>query len=167
MKLTLLFCFMLTALFVGAQEKKLPVDNEGRVVYTNVLMAADTNIAKTKIYASAKLWVIKSFKDLRNPVQTDDPANGRLLGKGVNNFLVDGVPVTVYYSIEILVKKGKLKYKFYNIYFPSSDVKLSEMNRDRGSKPDFAGEILTINKSFADTVSSLAAEVNKVVKDEF
>ena len=167
MKITLLFCFMLTALCTSAQEKKLPVDNEGRVVYTNVMMAADTNTAKAKIYAAAKLWVANSFKNLRSPVQTDDAANGRLTGKGTNDFLVDGVPVTVYYSIEILVKKGKLKYKFYNIYFPASDVKLSDMNRDRGNKPDFAGEILTINKSFADTVSSLAAEINKVVKDEF
>lgn len=158
---------MLTALYASAQDKKLPVDNEGRVVYTNVLIAADTNAAKTKIYASAKLWIANTFKNLRSPLLTDDAVNGRLTGKGANNFIADGVPVTVYYSIEILVKKGKLRYKFYNIYFPSSDVKLSDMNRDRGGKPDFLEETKTINKSFADTFSSLAAEVNKVVKDEF
>ena len=167
MKITLLFCFMLTAFYAGAQEKKLPVDLEGRVVYTNVLLATDTNTAKAKIYAAAKLWMTNTFKDLRKPVEIDDAANGRLTGKGGNNFIVDGAQVTVYYSVEILVKKGKLKYKFYNIYFPASDVKLSEMNRDRGSQADFAQEIITINKSFSNTVNSLAAEVNKVVKDEF
>jgi hypothetical protein len=167
MKITLLFCFMLTALYAGAQEKKLPVDLEGHVVYTNVIMASDTNTAKAKIYAAAKLWMANSFKDLRKPIEIDDAANGRLTGKGGNNFMVDGAQVTVYYSVEILVKKGKLKYKFYNIYFPASDVKLSEMNRDRGTSPDFSQEIITINKSFADTINSLAAEINKVVSNEF
>lgn len=158
---------MLTALYSSAQEKKIPVDKEGRVVYTNVLMAADTNTAKTQIYAAAKIWLATTFKAMRNPVQLDDAVNGRLVGKGSNTFVTDNAAVTLYYSIEILVKKGKLKYKFYDIYFPASDTKLTDMNRDRAGKADFAEETNAINKSFNETIASLAGVMNKQEKRDF
>jgi hypothetical protein len=97
----------------AAEEVKLPVDEAGKVTYTEVVtMEGQTQDA---LYSRALEWFAKTFNSAKNVIQMQDKENGKLIGKALIPITVKDIsryPAgVVSYTLSISTKEGKYKYE--------------------------------------------------------
>src|SRR5665648_140097 len=73
--------FLLTLLCVNAngQTKRFPVNENGTVVYEEVV---NCDLKKAALFSNAQKWIAKSFGDYKKVIQFEDIENGKLIFKG-------------------------------------------------------------------------------------
>lgn len=93
-------------------------DSTGTVSITEVVHV-DTSLKKDDLYRNTKSFFAEYFKSSKDVVQYDDREEGKVIGKG--NFpvsdknLLEDCDWNVNFSIELICKDGKYKYKIYNV----------------------------------------------------
>lgn len=93
---------------------------DGRIVYESIGDAK--GVKKEAIYASAKKWIVDSFKSSKTVIQTEDKEDGQLIGSALslvsiknNSWLVPTYELNLDYTIQINCKDGKYRIRFYDI----------------------------------------------------
>jgi len=112
-KLTLLLFLIIPLLSFSQDEAKLPFDQDGRVVYSNVIEQTAT---KNELYLRAKEWFARTFKSSQDVIQFDDKETGKIIGKGFSSGSFRGqlgvtVPTDVYFTMSVATKDNKYKYE--------------------------------------------------------
>lgn len=72
------------------------------------------NKTSEKLYTSAKEWFALTFKSSNDVIQLDDPAEKKIIGKGVKQveYLVRKIPLfmNVYFTLSVQFKDNRYKY---------------------------------------------------------
>lgn len=96
---------------------EFPVDKDSLICYQDIVILKDSTISKDRLFSNTKVWFANTFTNSKSVLQVEDNNAGRLLGKGYSDISdkFATVPTYIKYTIEILVKNGKYRYKFYNL----------------------------------------------------
>ncbi len=190
MKILLSILFITKSFFsFGQKVDSIPKLQDG-YGYENVVKL-DTAFTKEKLYRNAKVFFVDVFKSAKDVIQYDDRSEGKIIGKGLfkiervekENLLYSAnIYWKVYFSVEIICKEGKYKYRVYDIKI-DEDAVLSDNSVD--NKEMFIDDILqTKNKKqkkcyesmynnavvqFENTISNLKNYMDKkdIAKDDF
>jgi hypothetical protein len=100
----------------------LPMDSAtGKVTYRAVVQVPGASQAE--LYARAKKWYAAAPSTTKLPLDTDNAAGGRLVGRTgelvTQNFLGANVQVPLWRSITIEVKPGRFRYQITDFAFDS------------------------------------------------
>lgn len=85
------------------------------------------------IYKSLKTWFVENAKyDSRNILQIDSKADGQLMGKAnisiaFNNMTWNAMSGTISFIVDIKIKDGRFKTKFYQFSHQRKDMSLSSL----------------------------------------
>ena len=110
-------CQNKTDTLLNGPKVKIPINESGYIEYAGVVKLDSTSKAQT-LYKAAKTWFVNNFNSAKSVIQSDDQNNGRLLGRAFVTVHQKGFTLIedpqVYFYIQIDVKDGKYRYKFYN-----------------------------------------------------
>ena len=90
------------------------------VQYTEVVKISDSSKTAKQLYASAKMWFTKSFKNPKDVLALDDSDNSILVGKGTMRynskiFMGSGARQGfISFDVNIACKDGRYKYEIGN-----------------------------------------------------
>ena len=118
-KLFIVIFPVLFSFFVKAQDKvSLPLSVDSTIIYQGVVMV-DSTYKQNQLYSQAKEWFANTFKSAKEVIESDDELNGRLIGKFTDQgeqTIIGGnaIPQICEVTVEIDVKNGKYRYRFYN-----------------------------------------------------
>jgi hypothetical protein len=105
---------------------KLPM-KDSIVLYEKIINLPDTNTQATKIYTAVQVWFANTFKDSKYVLKVEDKEAGKLVGRGSILY----IPFLYYgeqyltYGLEIDIKKGKYRYKIYDLKYERGDDQVS------------------------------------------
>ncbi len=90
------------------------------------VITLDSTYSQSLLYKSVKTWFVNSFKSVKSVIQSEDQINGRFLGKAevivpAGMLIYGSVAPQIIFYIQIDVKKGKYRYKFYNFSYAFYD----------------------------------------------
>lgn len=114
--------------FVQAYGQDIMPKVDGQYGYMEVITVDSLN--KDVLFNNAKTFFVDAFKSAKDVIQLDDKAEGKLIGKGIitvsgNQQKMMGHSwerkINAYFSIEILCKDNKYKYRIYDITLKSYD----------------------------------------------
>jgi len=109
MKKLLFFAFFLSALFCSSQKYSEVVEIPGKT--------AD------QLYAKANEWFALTFKSANDVIQLNDPAEKKIIGKGVKRISYpDGrnqseLQLNMYFTLMVQFKDGKYRYEIQSSEF--------------------------------------------------
>ena len=101
---------------------------DGQYGYMEIINVDSIN--KDMLFNNAKTFFVDVFKSAKDVIQYEDKAEGKIIGKGIiiaigNQNKVMGQSwerkLNAYFSIEILCKDNKYKYRIYDITLKSYD----------------------------------------------
>jgi hypothetical protein len=132
------------------------------------IVTLDNTYSSKLLYKATKKWFVTSFKSAKAVIQSDDPTNGLVLAKGiviipVSAYVIGAVAPECEFTIQIDIKDGRYRYRFFNIQasgeFLNSSVKADMSNTyskylHNEYKPH---GLLGINKMYAKFNESFAA----------
>ncbi|MVN74742.1 DUF4468 domain-containing protein [Hymenobacter sp. HMF4947] len=100
----------------------LPIDSAtGKVMYRAVVQVPGAST--TELYARAKKWFAAAPSTTKMPLEVDDAAGGKLVGKTgelvMQNFLGANVQVPLWRTITIQVRPGRFRYQITDFAFDS------------------------------------------------
>jgi len=124
--ITILLVFL--CLDLHAQEKskvQLPL-HDGLLSYENVI-TLDTTYKSQILFKGAKTWFVNTFHSAKAVIQSEDQANGRLLGKCIipinaSIWCNGSISPEIGLYIQIDVKDGKYRYRLYNFNYFITDI---------------------------------------------
>lgn len=94
----------------------LPFKND-QIVYERVI-TLDSTFPKDKLYKSAKMAVINSFRDSKSVIQLDDKDNGKIICKGIATghykYAMVSYNIRWHFTMDITVKEGKYRIQIYD-----------------------------------------------------
>ncbi len=98
----------------GVPVRRLQISSSLRNAHPDDLLYHETiavpGKSKDELYAAAKEWFVYAYKSANNVIQLDDPANGKLIGKGTFTVPYLGELQVVRHTVTIEVKDGKYRY---------------------------------------------------------
>lgn len=107
-----------------AQKVQIPLSKDSVIAYEGVIKFKDTLLNKEKIYNAAKIWFSDALTNSKLTLQIYNMDSGKLIGKISTLYaksLLAHIPDNyLEYSIDIIVKPGKYKYRIYNISLSNS-----------------------------------------------
>lgn len=87
--------------------------------------------SKEQLYGALKLWTFEHFEDENFVFEADDQEAGLLVGRGwaYLGVTTDWSTVKMYYSVKIMVRDGKYRFRIYHVEFDdhTSDDTVSGM----------------------------------------
>lgn len=120
------FALSTLALAYGQLDTMPKVDGQyGYLEIVNV-----DSLKKDELFTNAKTFFVDAFKSSKDVIQYEDKTEGKIIGKGIltaigNQNKVMGQSwerkINAYFSIEILSKDNKYKYRIYDITLKSYD----------------------------------------------
>lgn len=177
-----LILFSITPNMYGQLIDELPRDENGRLIYTEVVQADDTTV--DELYLRAKQFFVESFKSANDVIQLDDKESGIVSGKAFQDIYIavmgTSTKIQLWYTIKILSREGRYKYEIYDILFksyPSSQMGIittpAEDMFDKSTYYKNNGKARGIQEQYKDqTVSAMntlqvliKASMNKVAAD--
>ena len=147
----LLFALVVSAInpFLGfcqgqpLYKTNLPYNQEAKLEFERIVEIKEVD--KDEIYNRAKLWFVKNYRSSNDVIQLDDKESGRLIGKGIYNYIItDILPLqfSLHHQISVFVKDGKAKIVLNNFHveFEGTDLTMEELVSDdilykRNGKP--------------------------------
>lgn len=99
--------------FTGfAQE--LPVQ-DGKIIYTDVLQVEGS--AAADLFARAKRWYVKEYRNANEVIQMEDPERGEIIGKGIFKVVYFSRQPNIRHTVTIQVKDGRYRYEISNFSY--------------------------------------------------
>jgi hypothetical protein len=102
---------MLFAGLVAHSQINLPKDENGKVVYTNVIKTPE--LSASKIYSSLKIWLARNYNSLTHILKVEDEASYTLVVKPIVRVFLknkwDAGKFT--YTLTLQAKDGKFRYE--------------------------------------------------------
>jgi hypothetical protein len=95
-----------------AQKMQLPL-KDSSIFYEGVVKLSDSTVSKNVLFSDALVWFVDTYYQPKIVLQLEDRKGGRLIGKGVQTFETNKPRLS--YSIEVDLKKGKYRYRVYNL----------------------------------------------------
>jgi hypothetical protein len=170
-----LFLVLLPAICFSQSEMKEITEEQVKSVYDSLpivdsqyqfieVIQLDASIKKDDLYKNAKLFFANAFKTSKNNLSYDDREEGKLIGKGgfeiaeSQSILLSTVTETrtTNFSVEIICKDGKYRYRIYNIYSDYSKKTNNGKGRDNIQTGDASFE-----KAFAMTEKGSTKKMNR------
>lgn len=134
----LLFFFLLFPLLSSAQNEMFPLDENGNIVYTDVVKL-DQEISQKILFSTALTWITETFKVGKAVLDLQDKDSGTIFGNG--NFIVTPVgfmapSARISFKIKIQVRDSRFKYTITNFDHKSTNIKTGPGGRLENIKPD-------------------------------
>lgn len=164
---TLLFTLIAFTSFAQEVKQDLPVDESGKINFTEVIPVEATT--KDELYTRARAWFATTFNSANRVLEMDDKESGVLIGKAFQDIYVSslGIPVQtkLWYNVKVYLKDGRYKYELTELEYqgypttyvlsppkaPAEMVIITMLNKPNG-KPR------PINQSYKDeTVKAMTA----------
>jgi hypothetical protein len=155
------------------------VDN--KIEYSGLINLPDTNYSKAKLFSLAEGWFASTFRDSKQVLRVDDRENGIIIGRG-NVLYIPGsewkqtVNLYLFFYVEIDVKKGKYRYKVYNMTFTGSkEVSASDeyngyLTNNKIKKrviKDMGKDFLFIDQQITGLVQNIQSAMGEIKTDTF
>lgn len=135
----------------------------GKVEFGEIVHLPDSTISKDMLYSQALSWFVTTFKNSDYVLRVKDKENGKLTGKGSQvtyswNYK-NNDPAYINYYIDIDVKQGRYRYKFYSLTITGlPDMTFEEaytrLNRGEGIPTDLFDSKTKALKRYKTTLSS-------------
>lgn len=113
---TLLIIFTF-CVFQSVQAQKLFPENEGKIVYEEIIELP--GIKKATLYTNAKKWFIDAPKDNQEKILMEDKEGGQIIGNGSSMysemFLLSTFRNRIGFTIQFDIKDEKYRYRIYGI----------------------------------------------------
>src|ERR1700740_2673048 len=124
-KLITIASMLFLCMYARSQNFRFPIKDDA-IVYENVVNV-DSTITKDLIYKSAKTWFVKTFKNAKYVIQSEDQQAGRIIGKGSIEIPADihfnhAVGSICNFTIQIDVKDGKYRYRIFQFSTQGTDI---------------------------------------------
>lgn len=91
---------------------QLPL-KDSSIFYEGIVKLSDSTVNKNVLFSDALVWFVNTYNHPKIVLQLEDRDAGRLIGKGVQPFEPNKPKLS--YSIEIELKKGKYRYRVYDL----------------------------------------------------
>jgi hypothetical protein len=142
-----------------APKIKLPL-KDNAIIYEEVVKLADSTINANELFNLAQTWFINNLKSPKSVLEINDREGAKLTGKGVAFYRsgYGSMPdVYLYYSVDVFVKTGKYRYRFYNFGYQNNltdhnlDIRYNEYLNNNVSKVTFESKkaaLLRYEKEF-------------------
>jgi hypothetical protein len=123
----LILITLITTLYVNVKAQALAIDTipkvDGNYEYSEVV---NINALKTQLYKTAKNFFVDYYNDANSVIKYQDEIEGKIIGRGSFQLTATanmGVRVdwNVIYTLEIICKDNKYKYRIYDIQVEDSN----------------------------------------------
>lgn len=99
-------------------------------------------LSKNYIFDKVNLWIAKNFNSAKSVIDLADKEAGNIVAKGrtltdlglLNGFLGSEFPYGVYFTLTVLIKDGKAKYNFDDLYLYVIDSNGNEVKGNKSLK---------------------------------
>lgn len=107
-----LISIVLTLISLNSFSQNIELTKDELPIYQGVVPVIGKD--QKEIYGLLKVWVAKNYKSAINVIQVDDPDNGRLIIKGLDNYIIEVLAIKVenvcYHTITFETKPEKFRF---------------------------------------------------------
>lgn len=130
--LTVVFLFTIITKSYS-QKVELPL-RDSLIVYEETVLL-DSTYSNNLLQKSIKTWFVNTFKDSREVIQSEDSANGRVIGKGqipINAPLqiIQILGSNCNFTIQVDIKSGKYRCRIFNFFGEGTNILNIPINAD-------------------------------------
>jgi len=154
-----------SVLFTALSFAQFPINDKGKIEYTNVVAADSLNA--TELFGKARLFLSKAFNSGKETTELTDEQNNVVSAKGWAPVYITSLGVKyeqqLWFSFTIQCKAGRYKYTIDNVYLVSKGTKQSnEYYFENGKGAWFSNKQWDSVKEQADNIlKSLIADLKK------
>lgn len=119
--LTTLFLLTLLLPLVGAAQTKLPLDESGKVTFTEVIEVP--NVSQSELHTRAHVWLATSFSSANEVILMNNRESGQLIGKGITTLRSGEQPSKLHFTLHLQFKDGRYRWEMTNLAYSVGDAK--------------------------------------------